>query len=238
MIVRMSLTQRRLLITATILLALLAGGFWARSSLGIELDIESVRAYAEGLGAAGPILFVFIVAGRSLLALPSQIVLIAAGLCFGTFIGTIVGGAGLTISGLAVFSIARYAGQKSVEKRIGRRARRLLDFASRRSGAATFAVACGYPLIPLTPIQTAAGLTPMPMVYFITAAFVGGSVRASVFAHFGDALIDSSWMSLAYAAGVFVLVAVIPLAFPSGRSWLREIVNLPGDTEDQDESDV
>jgi uncharacterized membrane protein YdjX (TVP38/TMEM64 family) len=222
MIVEMSTIQKRLLITVAMLLAILAVGGWTREQLGIELDVESVRVFAKGLGPAGPILFVFIVAGRSLLALPSQIVLIAAGLCFGTVVGAVVGGAGLMLSGLALFLGARYAGRESVEKRISPRGRRLLDFATHRSGAATFAIACGYPLIPLSPIQAAVGLTPMRTAYFITAAFVGGSIRASVFAYFGNALVDSSWIDLIYAAGLFAVALTIPLAFPSGRSWLRE----------------
>ena len=223
MIPKMSPTQRRLLIATALLLTILALGAWIRGRLGIELDVESVRSFAKGLGAAGPILFVFVVAGRSLLALPSQIVLVAAGLCFGTLIGAIVGGAGLMLSGLFVFGIARYAGRKSVEKRLSPRGRRLLDFATQRSGAATFAIACGYPLMPLTPLQAAAGLTPMPTGYFVVAAFVGGSIRASIFAYFGNALLDPSWISLAQAAGLFALMLAIPLAFPTGRAWLREI---------------
>lgn len=222
MLIEMYTIQKRLLITVAMLFVIIAIGGWTRERLGIQLDVESVRAFAKGLGAAGPILFVFIVAGRSFLALPSQIVLIAAGLCFGTIVGTVVGGAGLMLSGLAIFLVARYVGRESVEKRIGPRGRRLLDFASHRSGAATFAIACGYPLIPLSPIQAAVGLTPMRIDVFITAAFVGGSIRASVFAYFGNAFVESSWTGLIYAVGLFTLAVAIPLAFPSGRSWLRE----------------
>jgi uncharacterized membrane protein YdjX (TVP38/TMEM64 family) len=231
----MSMTQRRLLIVTGTLVAILALGAWTRDYLGIELDVESVRAFAEGLGTAGPLLFVFVVAGRSLLALPSQIVLIAAGLCFGTLIGSIVGGAGLMLSGLSVFLIARYAGRESVEKRISLRGRRLLEFATHRTGAVTYAVACGYPLMPLTPIQAAAGLTPMPTGYFIPAAFAGGSIRASIFAYFGNALVDADLVSMAYAAGLFALFAAVPLAFPTGRAWIREVfspIEVKGQGED------
>jgi len=222
MIPAMSTTQRRLLITAVILVATLAIGGWTRERLGIQLDVESVRVFANGLGTAGPILFVFVIAGRSLLTLPSQIVLVAAGLCFGTVTGTIVGGAGLMLSGLTLFFAARYAGRESVERRISPRARRLLDFSTHRSGAATFAIACGYPIMPLSPIQAAVGLTPMRVSYFVIAAFVGGSIRASIFAYFGNALIDSSWQSLVVAVGFFAIAVSLPLAFPSGRAWLRE----------------
>ena len=236
MIPAMSTTQRRLLIMTVMLVAILVIGGWTRARLGIQLDVESVRVFANGLGTAGPILFVFIIAGRSLLALPSQIVLVAAGLCFGTVTGTVVGGAGLMLSGLALFLAARYAGRESVERRISPRARRLLDFASHRSGAATFAIACGYPILPLSPIQAAVGLTPMRISYFIVAAFVGGSIRASVFAYFGNALIESSWQNLVLAVVLFAIALTIPLAFPSGRSWLREAfapIPLEGSVEGQ-----
>ena len=221
MILDMSTTRRRLLLTAAMIAAIVGIGAWTRNHLGIALDAESVRDFAQSLGTAGPILFVFVVAGRAFLALPSQIVLIAAGLCFGTVVGTIVGGAGLMLSGLVLFLVARYAGREFVEKRISARSRRLLDFATYRSGAISFAVACGYPIMPLTPIQTAAGLTPMPIANFITAAFAGGSIRASIFAYFGDTLTDLSWMSLIFVGGLFAIAIAIPFAFPAGRAWLR-----------------
>ena len=219
----MSKTLKRLLVTTIALTIVIATGGWLREHLGIALTVESVRSFAEGLGPTGPILFVFLVAGRSILALPSQVVLVAAGLCFGTLVGTIVGALGLTISGLVLFLLARYAGREAIEKHIGPRARRILEFASHRSGAAGLAIACGYPVSPLSPIQAAAGLTPMPLVNFVLAAFIGGVIRALIFAYFGDALADASWTEVVLAAGLFLLATAIPLAFPAGRSWLRGI---------------
>jgi len=221
----MAPNPRRILLTAIALAIVVATGGWVRDRLGIQLSVESVRAFAEGLGPAGPILFVFIIAGRSLLALPSQVVLVAAGLCFGTVIGTLVGGLGLTLSGTALFLIARYAGRDAIEKRIGARARRILEFASHRSGAASLAITCGYPLSPLSPIQAAAGLTPMPLINFVAAAFIGGVIRALIFAYFGNALADASWTEVVLAAGLFLAATAIPLAFPAGRSWLSGVLN-------------
>jgi uncharacterized membrane protein YdjX (TVP38/TMEM64 family) len=219
----MSSTVKRLIIVAAALAAVVLLSGWTRDQLGIELNVESVRRFAEGLGTAGPILFVFVIAGRSLLALPSQIVLVAAGLCFGTLVGTVVGGMGLMISGLILFIATRYAGRDSIERRIGTRAKRILEFASHRSGAMTLAIACGYPITPLSPIQAAAGLTPMPVRNFIVAAFVGGSIRASIFAYFGNSLVNATLSNMLTASGAFLLMLAIPLAFPTGRAWLREI---------------
>ena len=66
----MPTTLKRLLVTAIALTIVIATGGWLRERLGIALTVESVRSFAEGLGPAGPVLFVFLVAGRSILALP------------------------------------------------------------------------------------------------------------------------------------------------------------------------
>ena len=224
-----STTFKRLLIATGVIALALIVGVYTRDRLGIQLDVESVRRFAESLGAAGPALFVLVVAGRSFLALPSQIVLIAAGLCFGTVMGAFIGGAGLMMSGVGLFLMTRYAGRQSLEKRLGSRGRHLLSFATHRSGAATLAVACGYPIMPLSPVQAAAGLTPMSLGYFVPAAFAGGSVRAALFANLGNSLLDAGWTNFLYAGALFVIIACLPLAFPQGRRWLRETLTPPHD---------
>jgi uncharacterized membrane protein YdjX (TVP38/TMEM64 family) len=167
--------------------------------------------------------------------LPSQIVLIAAGLCFGTLVGAVVGGAGLMISGLFLFIVARYAGRDVIERQLGPRVQGLLDFTSRRTGAVAFAMACGYPVSPLSPLHAAAGWTPMPVLNFIVSAFVGGMVRASIFAYFGDGLAEASFSSLGAPLLLFAIAIALPLAFPRGRAWLRDIfVPKPAANSDPD----
>ena len=92
----MNESARRLLLLTGIVVAVYAVGTWLRGYLGIEFSAESIRDYVLDLGPLAPIFFVFIVAGRSMLGLPSQVVLIAAGLCFGTWLGALVGGASLS----------------------------------------------------------------------------------------------------------------------------------------------
>lgn len=206
------------------LTAALFGAGWllrARLGLGLELEVDSIRSLAEGMGPIAPLLFVLVVAGRALLWLPSQIVLVAAGLCFGTMMGTLVGGAGLMLSGLGLFLLARYAGRESFERRLGRRSRPLLDFGADRRGAIALALATGYPLVPLSPVQASAGLTAMPVASFVPAALVGGLVRASTYAFFGDAMIGLEAHRIAGALVIALGVLLLPLAFPGGRRWLR-----------------
>lgn len=215
------------LLRALLLLGLLGllifFGSQLRASLGLELEVESVRQFAQSLGTFGPLLFVGVVALRAFLALPSQVVLIAAGLCFGTLLGAMIGAAGLTLSGLGLFGAARYAGRESIEARFGTRLRGFLDLSSGWGGGAAIALGTGYPISPLSPIHAGAGLTPMPALIFVVSALAGGLVRAGIFSYFGNAIVEEgSYALLAGAAGLAAVIAA-PLAFPSGRRWLTQI---------------
>jgi uncharacterized membrane protein YdjX (TVP38/TMEM64 family) len=219
----MSPLARRLVLVAAAVTFALAAGHVLRSRLGIEMNIEAVRALVESMGPMAPILFVFVVAARALLWLPSQVVLIAAGLCFGTGLGALVGGAGLMLSGVFLFALARYAGRDAVERHVGEKGRILLAFTSRRRGAVALALASGYPLSPLSPLQASAGLTAMPLASFVLAAFAGGTIRASTYAFFGSAMLELETRQLVGAVVLVLLVLGLPLALPGGRRWLREL---------------
>lgn len=234
MLPAMKSTARRMLVVCVLVLAVYAAGGLLRERLGIEFDAESVRDYVLALGPAAPLIFILIVAGRALLGLPSQIVLIAAGLCFGTVVGSIVGGTGLMISGTFLFAVARYAGREVIEKRLGEGAQRVMNFTSRRTGIVAFTLAFGYPISPLSPLQAAAGWTPIPVPNFLVAAFVGGLLRASVFAYFGNALTDASWGTLLAPVAVLALALAIPLTFAEGRAWLRDVFSGPPNAAPRD----
>ena len=223
---------RRPLAIGLVVVAVYALGTHLRTTLGVEFTPESVQQWVLGLGPIAPVIFVFVVALRSLLGLPSQIVLIAAGLCFGTAVGAVVGGAGLMLSGLFLFSVARYAGREVIEKRLGPRARHVLDFSSRSSGAVAFALACGYPVSPLSPLHAAAGWTPMPVApNFVASAFAGGLIRATIFAWFGDALTEASLGALLMPLALLGVALAVPLLFPGGRKWLRNVFTPPARIE-------
>ncbi len=223
---RMSQTLRRWSIVLLAIGMLLFIGSRLRGELGIELDVGSVRTFAEGLGPLGPLLFVAVVAMRSFLALPSQVVLMAAGLCFGTAIGTLVGGTGLLLSGLGIFLAIRFAGAQQVTDRLGGRFDGLMEALGHRAGAVVLALGSGYPISPLSPIHAVASLTPMSIGLFSLAAFVGGLLRAAIFAFFGNAITESSRSELLLASGALLLILAIPFSFRTGRSWLRRLFGL------------
>ena len=166
-----------------------------------------------------------------MLALPSQVVLTAAGLCFGTVVGALVGASGLMLSGLGIFLGVRYAGREAVEKRLGPRLGRVFDASGHRAGAVALALGSGYPISPLSAIHAAAGLTPMAVGVFVLAAFSGGLLRASIFSYFGNAITDWNQAAIAYSAIALLLILGLPFCFKSGRAWFAALFGLDDPTK-------
>ena len=203
--------------------ALLGVAFFARTQLGISWDLDGLRAFVEGLGAWGPLAFVGVVTFRTVLFVPSQLALIAGGICFGTIEGTLYGALGLLASGLVVFLLTRWLGADVVRSRVPAAAQRALAAAGSRGGAVLVAIGTGYPVGNVTGYHAAAALTPMRLDVFVLAVALGSLLRAWTYAFFGNAILERSTGELiAIAAAVGVGAALLPLLHPRVRGWARE----------------
>jgi uncharacterized membrane protein YdjX (TVP38/TMEM64 family) len=195
-----------------------------RRQLGLAFDADSLRGAVDAMGVWGPLVFVLLVAFRVPLGFPSQLLLVAGGLAFGTVAGTLYGAAGLVVSGVVLFTAARWAGRDAVVARVPGRLRALLDVASSRLGAVFVAVGTGYPLGPITLYHLLAGVTKMAPPAFVVAVVVGSLVRAAVYTYFGSSLLSGDGDRLLQASAVLLLAAVLPLAFSRPRAWLFQVV--------------
>jgi len=200
---------------------LIGGAYWGRQSLGIELDPRSLRDYVNGLGAVGPIVMIGLITFRSLLGIPSQLILIAAGLCFGTVAGAVYGAVGLTASGIGTFLIARHAGREAVERRVPSRIKDLLEQAGERPGAIFVCLATGYPIGFITAYHAVAGITTMPLGMFAVALAVGSAVRAATYTFFGNALIQGGITPVLQATAILAVLFALPLLVPRIRAWVK-----------------
>ena len=205
-------------------LALLLGVAWfARTRLGISWDLDALRALVDGLGAWGPAAFVAVVTFRTVLFVPSQLALIAGGICFGTTGGTLFGALGLLASGLLVFTLTRWLGADAVRSRVPAAVQRALAAAGSRGGAVLVGIGTGYPVGNVTGYHAAAALTPMRVDVFTVAVALGSLGRAWTYAFFGNAILERSTTELvAIAVGVGLATALLPLLHPRVRGWVRE----------------
>ncbi len=211
------------LVAATLLLLGIGQGF--RASAGIELSPESLRSYVQEVGPIAPVVFLGMVTFRSVLLLPSAVVLTAGGLLFGAPLGALIGGLGLVASALWCFAVARWMGRDWVQSRIPSRLRPLEERAE-SIGPPLIGLATAHPMGVMTPLYFAAGLSRIRVAPFVAACALAGPFRAGLYAWFGSQLLDPGSPRFWVATGALVAAAVLPLAHPRVRHWL--VVRGPG----------
>jgi uncharacterized membrane protein YdjX (TVP38/TMEM64 family) len=213
--------KRKLFVAALASLALVLVAWQLRSRLELDWSVESLRAFVAGLGPWGPAAFVALVVLRPFLLIPSQLVLIAGGICFGALAGALYGGLGLFFLALTVFLGVRWVGADAVRGRIPAAGERALAVAGGRGGALLLTLITGYPVGTMTAFHAAAALTTMPLLVFAVAVATGSTFRAGLYAYFGEALLESGSRPLVIAAGVGLFtLALLPLAHPRVRRFL------------------
>ncbi len=193
-----------------------------RRAVGLEFAPEAIRESVERFGIWAPVAYVGIVAFRVPLGLPSAIVLIGGGAAFGGAAGTLYGAAGLLISAVVVFLGARWSGRDALAARIPPRLQPLLEVAGSRLGAVFVALATAYPMSVISLCHLLAGLTRMSLPVFVVAAGVGALGRASLYTYFGSSLMEADLGRILLASAALLAAMLLPLAFPTPRSWLLE----------------
>ena len=207
------------LVLAAGLVLLIGAGHEFRSSAGIEISPESLREYVRALGPIAPIVFFGLVTFRSVILLPSAVVLTAGGLVFGLWLGALLGGIGLVASALWCFATARWLGREWVQSRIPERLRPLEERAE-SLGPPLIGLATAHPMGVMTPLYFAAGLSRIRFAPFLAACAIAGPVRAGLYAWFGSQLVDVGSPRFWASTAVLAAAAVLPLAHPRVRRWL------------------
>jgi uncharacterized membrane protein YdjX (TVP38/TMEM64 family) len=221
-------TRRRVLV-ATGLLFAIAIGWFLRARTGVEWDVEMARGLVEEMGFWAPAIFILVVTFRLMILVPSQVMLTVGGICFGFLWGTVYGAVGVTLSGLVAFGLARYLGGDALRRRVSPGLRRILDMASRRTGALVVAIGTAYPVGPLTGYHIGAGLTCMSLSLYLSALALGALIRASLFTFLGSRIAEVG-IREAWPAVLILAVLCLPLLHPTTRTWVANRLRHPGDT--------
>ena len=199
----------------------IVGAFvFARSALGLEWGLDSIRETVDRMGPWGPVVFVTMVSFRQFLLLPHMLVLVAGGLAFGTVEGTVYGAIGILNSAMGIFALTRWFGAESVRVRLSPRLQPVLDRAATRGGVGTLALVNAYPFMTITVFHAAAGLTKMRFWAFAAAIALTSPIRTWTYAYFGAALMDGSPVHVAGATAVALLL-LSPLLVPDVRRRIR-----------------
>ena len=215
---------RSFLIAAVVAGLLLAVVSFFRRYLGVDLDPFSLRQFMQSFGPIGPLVFIGLTAGRMLIGIPSQLILVVGGLCFGTGLGTLYGGLGLVSSGLVTFLAARWAGREAVEARVPEKLQPVFEKAGSRLGALFIFIGTAYPIGFITAYNAMAGVTALSFARFAVALTGGSLVRAFLYARFGDTLVGGDLTTLIASSAIIAAAAFVPLLFPAPRRWIADLL--------------
>jgi uncharacterized membrane protein YdjX (TVP38/TMEM64 family) len=201
-----------------VLLVIATVGYQVRTQLGLVGSPAELVSMVQALGWRGHLLFLGLVTFRQFLAIPAGLLLAAGGLCFGAALGTALGAAGIVVSGLGKFGIARTVGRRWLGARLGR-----LEARAQRLGPVLVGVSTAHPFGILAPLHWAAGLSPVRPASFALAVCLGAPVRAFAYSAFGATLNDTGSRAFWIATLALVAALVIPLLIPGMRARLRRL---------------
>ena len=189
-----------------------AGFYWLHLGSNVEWTQEAFQSYVSDLGPLGPAILVGTMAMRPFLGLPSGLILLTAGLLFGTLAGTFYGVLGGTLGAVIALGVARALGREAVQRRIGGSLAAFDDYLTRR-GPPWLAAYTAIPVSVLSPVYFTAGVTRMRATPFTLAIAIGFLPRAGLYTFLGNTFREPSSSNLAIASGLMVLaLAAILLA--------------------------
>ena len=141
------------------------------------------------LAFLGILLFIAIMAIQGLLVpIPSEIVLLAAGMIWGFWIGGIMGIIGSMAAGILCFYVSRKGGRPLAQKFVGESALEMADNLIEKYGTGAIIVARFLPFVAFDPISYASGLVDMDSKKYAFGTFIGSIPRAFFYSWLGASL--------------------------------------------------
>jgi len=199
---------------ATVGLYYVATQFWG---LSFQIDAEPFRDWVEERGPLGVIVFILVMAVSVLFApIPNVPIFIAAGLAWGTVLGTVYCMLGLTLGSAMAFYASRKLGRKHLPRLIGKSAASRLDSMVTEMGGRVVFWTRLMPGVNFDWISFVAGMTAVPFRVFIFYSFLGMLLPTGVTVAMGDGLDRDPRITLALG-GLWVLAIVAT----AGYFWMR-----------------
>ena len=187
---------------------------------GFRPSADELRDWGESLGPAGPVLFIPLSVVLGCLLFPGPLLAGAAGLLFGTAIGTPIALAAATLTAVSEMLITRYVAGARVGALIPERARRIDDFLDRRGFWAVLYIRLA-PGIPYHLVNYGAGLTRLRVRDMAAATPIGALPRTFAYVALGGSL-DDLGSPEAIAAVVLLVITAVVGAVIARRQIARE----------------
>jgi len=149
--------------------------------------VEWVVNPIASLGILGIFLFVIVMALQGIIVpIPSEVILLSAGLIYGVFGGGVMGIIGSMGAGLLCYYLSRKGGRPLARKFVGDSALNMADKFIHKHGIWAILIARFIPFIPFDPVSYASGLVDFNVKKYSLGTFLGSIPRAFFYAWLGD----------------------------------------------------
>jgi uncharacterized membrane protein YdjX (TVP38/TMEM64 family) len=181
------------------------------------LGFDGEATVEQWLGAAtGPLslpVAVIAFAGLAFIGVPQFVLIAAAVVAFGPWLGFAYSWVGTLVSAMVGFFLGRAAGERALRRFSGEGVQRFLALVGRNGFLASFIVRLA-PSAPFIVVNMAAGVTPMRARDFVAGTALGIIPKIALTAFAGNAIArmfrgeagpDALWLAL--AAGAWIVIA-------------------------------
>lgn len=173
---------------------------------------EEIRDFIEGKGILAPLIYVVLLSLLPLLLFPDSVLVIAGGMLFGLFKGTILTSIGSLIGGVIAFLISRVFGSKVVRK-IVKKDIAVFEKYKGYSGFFLILIMRLIPLFPFKVVSYSAGLTDMKLMDFCLATVIGSLPGIIVYTNLGDKASDIGSKGFYISIVLVILLFAVSLMF-------------------------
>ncbi len=207
--------MRLLLLGLVIAVAALAAWRIGLFDLRDRRRLAAVVRRARGVPAVAP-LFVAVYAMVAAFGLPATPLTLAGGAIFGTVLGSLLNWLGAVLGATGSWALARWLGQDTVRRLLGRWSAKLDAIDAHGGFAAVFRLRL-LPVVPFNVLSFAAGLAGVPLRAYLLGTALGILPGTVIYTYFADTLIAgaagasrAAFVRVAIAAALLLLASFAP----------------------------
>lgn len=208
----------KLIIAAAVILAVIALMKYIGLFQYISMqNIMNLKAWINGLGMIGPLVYILLFMSAALFFLPGLPVAILGGLAFGPLMGTVWASIGSTAGAALAFVVARYVARDMVEGWAqANPVFKKIDDGVAAQGWRMLMITRLVPVFPFNLQNYAYGLTKIGFPTYVLVSWICMLPGAVAFTFMGGAIVSGegnigrTFVYLGIGAVVFVLISLIP----------------------------
>ncbi|MCQ4922570.1 TVP38/TMEM64 family protein [Tissierella carlieri] len=184
---------------------------------------NEIKEFIQGKGIMAPVIYIALLSSLPLLLFPDSVLVIAGGMIFGLFWGTVLTTIGSLIGAAIAFYISRKLGQQVVKKLIKKE---LVLFDKKNSGFFLILMLRLIPLFPFKIVSYSAGLSDVKFRDFALATTIGSMPGIIVYTNLGDKTTvfgsKDFYLSIGLLIGLFAISFIMKKIFQGKGDKINE----------------